>query len=56
MIAEDFEKVWNQGIDVLLTPTTLSEPAELQEFLSLDNRAQCVAQDYCTQPVNMAGK
>lgn len=55
LISEDFTRVWDSGVDILLTPTTLTEPPTLNEFVNLDNRAQCVAQDYCTQPANMTG-
>lgn len=56
LIAEDFSNVWNSGVDVLLSPTTLTEAPDVEEFSRLDNREQCAAQDYCTQPSNMAGK
>ncbi|XP_031848084.1 glutamyl-tRNA(Gln) amidotransferase subunit A, mitochondrial isoform X2 [Nomia melanderi] len=55
LIAEDFNVVWNNNIDILLTPTTLTPAPRYNEFVSLDNQTQCVAQDYCTQPANMAG-
>lgn len=55
LISEDFTHVWDSGVDILLAPTTLTEPPTLHEFINLDNRAQCVAQDYCTQPANMTG-
>ncbi|CAB0013961.1 unnamed protein product [Nesidiocoris tenuis] len=54
LICEDFKKVW-QDYDVLLTPTTLSDAPTLEEFSRLDNREQCVMNDYCTQPANMSG-
>lgn len=55
LIVNDFEKAWSSGVDVLLTPTTLSEPPKYSEFIALENQQQCVMQDYCTQPVNLAG-
>ncbi|KAL2718927.1 hypothetical protein V1478_011346 [Vespula squamosa] len=55
LISQDFNKVWDSNIDLLLTPTTLSDAPTYDEFVSLDNQTQCIIQDYCTQPVNMAG-
>ncbi|OAD53139.1 Glutamyl-tRNA(Gln) amidotransferase subunit A, mitochondrial [Eufriesea mexicana] len=55
LISEDFNTVWNSNIDLLLTPTTLTEAPTYNDFISMDNQAQCSIQDYCTQPANMAG-
>lgn len=55
LIAEDFAAVWGEGVDLLLTPTTLSSAPPLHKFTGLSNREQCDTQDYCTQPANMAG-
>ncbi|XP_034949268.1 glutamyl-tRNA(Gln) amidotransferase subunit A, mitochondrial-like [Chelonus insularis] len=55
LIAEDFDNVWNSNIDILLTPTTLSDAPLYKDFISIDNQTQCSVQDYCTQPANMAG-
>ncbi|XP_069700875.1 glutamyl-tRNA(Gln) amidotransferase subunit A, mitochondrial [Periplaneta americana] len=55
LIAQDFAKVWASGVDVLLTPTTLTDAPRHSEFVARDNREQCASQDYCTQPANMAG-
>ncbi|KOC69436.1 Glutamyl-tRNA(Gln) amidotransferase subunit A, mitochondrial [Habropoda laboriosa] len=55
LISDDFNAVWNNNIDLLLTPTTLTEAPIYSEFISMDNQAQCSIQDYCTQPANMAG-
>ncbi|KAL1137680.1 hypothetical protein AAG570_009376, partial [Ranatra chinensis] len=54
LISNDFKRAWEK-VDILLTPTTPSEAPLFDEFLKLDNRAQCSIQDYCTQPANMAG-
>lgn len=51
----DFDDAWEK-VDLLLTPTTLSSAPLYSEFVSKSNRDQCAVQDYCTQPVNMAGK
>ncbi|XP_076233623.1 glutamyl-tRNA(Gln) amidotransferase subunit A, mitochondrial [Calliopsis andreniformis] len=55
LISNDFDAVWDNNIDILLTPTTLTEAPNYNEFISLDNQTQCLIQDYCTQPANMAG-
>ncbi|KAH0566982.1 glutamyl-tRNA(Gln) amidotransferase subunit A, mitochondrial isoform X1 [Cotesia glomerata] len=55
LIAQDFDAVWNDNIDILLTPTTLSDAPIYKDFISQDNQTQCSVQDYCTQPANMAG-
>lgn len=55
LISQDFDKVWDSNIDLLLTPTTLSDAPTYDEFVLLDNQRQCIIQDYCTQPANMAG-
>uniref|UniRef100_A0A0A9WS96 Glutamyl-tRNA(Gln) amidotransferase subunit A, mitochondrial n=2 Tax=Lygus hesperus TaxID=30085 RepID=A0A0A9WS96_LYGHE len=54
LICDDFKRAWDE-FDVLLTPTTLSDAPELKQFGRLDNREQCVMNDYCTQPANMSG-
>ncbi|XP_013141957.1 PREDICTED: glutamyl-tRNA(Gln) amidotransferase subunit A, mitochondrial [Papilio polytes] len=57
LIADDFKNVFNgdNGVDVLLTPTTLCDAPLYGDFVSKHNRDQCAFQDYCTQPANMAG-
>ncbi|XP_047114440.1 glutamyl-tRNA(Gln) amidotransferase subunit A, mitochondrial isoform X1 [Schistocerca piceifrons] len=55
LIAQDFEQVWSLGVDVLLTPVTMTDAPRHSEFVKLDNRQQCSSQDYCTQPANLAG-
>lgn len=55
LITEDFDNVWDSNIDLLLTPTTLTDAPNYKDFMLLDNQAQCLIQDYCTQPANMAG-
>ncbi|RWS12549.1 glutamyl-tRNA(Gln) amidotransferase subunit A-like protein [Dinothrombium tinctorium] len=54
LIAEDFYRVFNQ-VDFLITPVTLTEAPLYSEWIKKDNREQVAIQDYCTQPVNMAG-
>ncbi|ALC47163.1 gatA, partial [Drosophila busckii] len=60
LIAEDFIKVFETStetdrVDILLTPTTLTDAPLYKDFSSLTNRDQCAVQDFCTQPANMAG-
>ena len=55
LIAQDFEAVWDSGVDLLLTPTTLSDAPLYRDFIKADNQTQCSIQDYFTQPANMAG-
>ncbi|XP_070137787.1 glutamyl-tRNA(Gln) amidotransferase subunit A, mitochondrial isoform X2 [Drosophila bipectinata] len=60
LIAEDFAKVFEASqeedrVDILLTPTTLTDAPLYKDFVGLTNRDQCAVQDFCTQPANMAG-
>ncbi|XP_034238710.1 glutamyl-tRNA(Gln) amidotransferase subunit A, mitochondrial isoform X2 [Thrips palmi] len=55
LIKNDFDSLWDSNFDILLTPTTLSHAPKISEFKQYDNQTQCVTQDYCTQPANMAG-
>lgn len=54
LISDDFVKAFS-SVDLLLTPTTLSDAPLLSEFTKNHNRDQCAVQDFCTQPANMAG-
>jgi aspartyl-tRNA(Asn)/glutamyl-tRNA(Gln) amidotransferase subunit A len=54
LISDDFTKAF-KSVDLLLTPTTLSDAPLLSEFTQNNNRDQCAVQDFCTQPANMAG-
>lgn len=57
LISNDFLKIFhgNEKVNVLLTPTTLSEAPIFRDFIQSSNRDQCAIQDFCTQPANMAG-
>lgn len=57
LISDDFKQVFNgeDAVDLILTPTTLSDAPLYKDFVSKHNRDQCAFQDYCTQPANMAG-
>lgn len=60
LISDDFDRVFGgmdgaERVDVLLTPTTLTDAPVYSEFVQASNRDQCAVQDFCTQPANMAG-
>lgn len=60
-ISNDFDRVFHskdktENVDLILTPTTLSDAPLYTEFTENSNRDQCAIQDFCTQAANMAGK
>ena len=56
LICNDFKSVYESGIDLLLTPVTLTEPIPYSKWILIDNREHNAVDDFCTQPINMAGK
>ena len=55
LIYGDFATVYRNGIDVLLTPTVLTDAPKYSWFSQADNRTRTLEQDVFTQPINMAG-
>ena len=55
LVAQDFLACWGAGIDILVTPVTLTDAPSYEDYMREDNRTQTAKQDYCTQPVNLAG-
>lgn len=55
LISEDFMRVFESGVDVLLTPTTLTDAPTISEFLKLESLTRSMVEDVFTQPANMAG-
>lgn len=55
LISNDFWDVFQGGVDLLLTPTVLSDAPVYDSFSKADNRTRTQEQDVFTQAVNMAG-
>ncbi|OQR67853.1 glutamyl-tRNA(Gln) amidotransferase subunit A, partial [Tropilaelaps mercedesae] len=54
LIKDDFTRVF-ESVDLLLTPVTLTEAILYSEWVKKDNRTRATLEDFCTQPVNLAG-
>lgn len=55
LICEDFKSVFESGVQLILTPVTLTEAPKFSDWALKDNRERVSVEDFCTQPVNMAG-
>ena len=55
LISEDFTKVFEAGVDLLLTPTALTTAPLYSCFSKADNRTRTIEQDILTTSVNLAG-
>ncbi|CAL1534154.1 unnamed protein product [Lymnaea stagnalis] len=55
LISNDFRQVFSTGVNLLLTPTTLTDAPLHSWFSKQDNRTRCEEQDIFTTPANMAG-
>ncbi|XP_059169821.1 glutamyl-tRNA(Gln) amidotransferase subunit A, mitochondrial-like [Physella acuta] len=55
LISNDFQNVFSTGVNLLLTPTTLTDAPLYSWFSKQDNRTRCEEQDIFTTPANMAG-
>ncbi|KAL1430998.1 hypothetical protein MTO96_014411 [Rhipicephalus appendiculatus] len=55
LICDDFNKVFESGVQLVLTPVTLTEAPKYSDWALKDNRERVSVEDFCTQPVNMAG-
>lgn len=55
LIQNDFNAVFDSGVDLLLSPVTLTEAVPYSKWLVTDRRLQRTMEDHCTQPVNLAG-
>ena len=55
LIADDYGKVFENDVDVILTPVTFGGAPEMREFCELDNRTQQEMQDLFTVGASLAG-
>ncbi len=55
LVQQDFLACWDRDFDLLVTPVTLTDAPSYEDYMREDNRTHTARQDYCTQPVNLAG-
>ncbi|PSN31796.1 hypothetical protein C0J52_21994 [Blattella germanica] len=55
LIARDYLRVWESGVDALITPITLTEAPTYSWYMSKESWEHSVAQDFCCPSVNLAG-
>lgn len=55
LITQDFNDVFNQGVDVLLTPVTISTAPLYSEFIKESNSERTQQHDIYTQAANIGG-
>lgn len=55
MIKSDFDRVFCDGCDALLTPVTCGAPTRFKEINHFGSFQQERIEDFFTQPANMAG-
>ncbi|XP_005097709.1 glutamyl-tRNA(Gln) amidotransferase subunit A, mitochondrial isoform X2 [Aplysia californica] len=55
LISNDFKNVFRSGVDVLLTPISLTDAPRYRWFANQDNHTRCEEQDVLSTPANMAG-
>nr|CAB3265345.1 glutamyl-tRNA(Gln) amidotransferase subunit A, mitochondrial-like [Phallusia mammillata] len=61
LIVNDFRAVFagnstgGSGVDLLLTPVSISTAARYSDFIQANNRSRCAEHDIYTQPANMSG-
>ncbi|XP_014784700.1 glutamyl-tRNA(Gln) amidotransferase subunit A, mitochondrial isoform X2 [Octopus bimaculoides] len=55
LITTDFHQVFANGVDMLLTPVTVSDAPLYRDFCQEDNRTRISEQDLYTTSVNLAG-
>ncbi|XP_033635500.1 glutamyl-tRNA(Gln) amidotransferase subunit A, mitochondrial-like [Asterias rubens] len=55
LIANDFQRVFRSGVDVLLTPSSVSDARTYKDFVARDNRKQQEVEDVMFMSANLAG-
>ncbi|XP_071800549.1 glutamyl-tRNA(Gln) amidotransferase subunit A, mitochondrial-like [Asterias amurensis] len=55
LIANDFQRVFRSGVDILLTPSSVSDARAYKDFVARDNRQQQEVEDVMFMSANLAG-